>query len=727
MEVRKRLAFVLSAASLLLVAGLVWVVAENGSDCRSTDCRKCSGEALPAECGEEEACGSNVGCESTEKKEISFCVDVYAFQQIREAESAPDEFSVLELNHNSLNFNHTGRELKQVELTSTHPWKIESAQDWIRVHPTSGEGSARLDISIKTSSGIARSGIVHISSGNRQLRLLVNQDGSTPSLGETEDFVSFPSTGETRKMFTGSTASWIAEESAPWLSLSDSTVESVRGLTLTAAPNLSASRRSMTLRLKAGNFTREIQVIQEGAPPEAVLKTDELHFGKGQGRQEIELTTNVENLLIECRSSWVSAFVQNRKLIVSIPANPTISERSAVIYLKTESGRELARLSLTQEAGEPFLRVPNSITVNSLGSEVEVSVDTNCRWRVEVLEDSARWLKLSLKGGNGSDTLILSAEQILGTESRQATIVFRYNDTELQLRVTQSGDSPFLRLQSSSATMAFDDRGLDLELESNIAWRLEEAPDWLSVTPESGKGKASVSLIPERNNSQQMRSGVVSFISEDGRRRARVEVIQKTEFSVYTDVRVLTFSSEPGFGRPLRIRATSFWRISTFPDWLYAEQIHGVSGEHILEFYVKDRLPNNEPRTGKIFIQCDNQEIAVEVRQEQVFSTGAQSDDIPEFSSLEVASSEDFLYLDAAGELREIPLADIPLDKEGFVFCLDPDWLLCDFRRERGIPVELWIQALPNLQRETRETWLLMFLEDGSLYALALKQKAQTY
>lgn len=727
MEVRKRLAFVLSVASLLLVAGLVWAVVEKGSDCRSADCRECSGESPHAECGQEKAgCGS-AGCDLTEKKEISFCVNVYAFQQIREAESAPDEFSVLELNHNSLNFNHTGRELKQVELTSTHPWQIETSSDWIRVHPTSGEGSARLDISIKTSSGIARSGIVHIRSGNRQLRLLVNQDGSTPSLGETEDFVSFPSAGETRKLFTGSNASWIAEGSAPWLSLSDSTVESVRGLTLTADPNLSASRRSMTLRLKAGNFTREIQVIQEGAPPEAVLKTDELHFGKGQGRQEIELTTNVENLLIECRSSWVSAFVQNRKLIVSIPANPTISERSAVIYLKTESGRELARLSLTQEAGEPFLRVPNSITINSLGSEVEVSVDTNCRWRVEVLEDSARWLKLSLKGGNGSDTLILSAEQHLGVESRQATIVFRYDDTELQLRVTQSGDSPFLRLQSSSATMAFDDRGLDLELESNIAWRLEEAPDWLSVTPESGKGKASVALIPERNNSQQMRSGVVSFISEDGRRRARVEVLQKTEFSVYTDVRVLTFSSEPGFGRPLRIRATSFWRISTFPDWLYAEQIHGVSGEHILEFYVKDRLPNNEPRTGKIFIQCDNQEIAVEVRQEQVFSTGTQSDDIPEFSSLEVASSEDFLYLDAAGELREIPLADIPLDKEGFVFCLDPDWLLCDFRRERGIPVELWIQALPNLQRETRETWLLMFLEDGSLYALALKQKAQTY
>ncbi|MBR5623227.1 MAG: BACON domain-containing protein [Opitutales bacterium] len=729
MEVRKRLAFVLSAASLLLVAGLVWIVAENGSDCRSTDCRECSGEALPAECGEEEACGGNVGCESTEKKEISFCVDVYAFQQIRAAENAAasEEFSVLELNHNSLNFNHTGRELKQVELTSTHPWKIESAQDWIRVHPTSGEGSARLDISIKTSSGIARSGIVRISSGNRQLRLLVNQDGSTPSLGETEDFVSFPSTGETRKMFTGSTTSWIVEGSAPWLSLSDSTVESVRGITLTAAPNLSASRRSTTLRLKAGNFTREIQIIQEGATPEAVLKTSELRFDKEAGRREIELTTNVENLLVECRSSWVFALIQDRKLIVSIPANATISERSAIIYFKTESGRELTRLSLTQEAGEPFLRVPNSITINSLGSEVEVPVDTNCRWRVEVLEDSARWLKLSLKGGNGSDTLVLSAEQHLGIELRQATIVFRYNDTDLHLRVNQSGDSPFLRLQSSSITMAFDDRGRDLELESNIAWKLEEAPDWLSVSPASGSGKATVTLTPDRNNSEEHRQGIVSFVSEDGRRRARVEVLQKTEFSVYTDVSVLTFSSEPGFGRPLRIRATSFWRIRTFPDWLYAEQIHGVPGEHVLEFYVKDRLPNNEPRTGKIFIQCDNREIAVEVRQEQVFADSKQSDDIPKFLSLEVADSEDFLYLDAAGELREIPLPDVPLNKAGFVFCLDPDWLLCDFRRERGIPVELWIQALPNLQREPRETWVLMLLEDGNLYALALKQKAQTY
>ncbi len=733
MEVRKQLAFVLSAASLLLVAGLVWGVVEKGSDCRRSDCRDCAGEALQAACEETEARGEELrrcGCDSPEK-EISFCVDVYAFRQIAENDSvpvSPEEISILSIDHDSLDFNRSGSGLKQVELTATHPWQIEASSDWIRVYPTSGEGSARLDVSIKTNSGIARSGVVLIRSGNRQLRLLVNQDGSTPSLGVFDAPITLPSNGGAQKFFTGSNDSWIAEESASWLNLSALTVERIRGLTLTANPNPSASRRSTMLRLKAGSFTREIEVIQEGAPPEAVLKTNELHFDKGQGRREIDLTTNVENLLVECRSSWVFALIQNRKLVVTIPANSTTGKRSAVIYLKTESGRELARLSLTQEAGDPFLRVPTSITLNSLGSEVKVPVGTNCRWRAEVLEDSATWLKLSLRGGNGSDTLVLSAEQILGTESRQATIVFRYdNDTEVRLLVTQLGDSPFLRLADSGITMAFDDRGRDLALESNIAWKLEEAPDWLSVTPESGEGKATVRLIPEQNNSEQLRSGTVSFISEDGRRRARVEVLQKTEFAVYTDVKVLTFAPEPGFGRPLRIRATSFWRISTFPDWLYAGQISGVPGEHVLEFYVKDRLPNDVQRTGKIFIQCDNQEIAVEVRQEQVVSNDRQSDDIPEFSSLELAAEEGFLYLDAAGELREIPLPAAPLHKDGFVFCLDPDWLLCDFRRERGIPVELWIQALPNPLREARETWLLMLLEDGSLYALPLKQKAQTY
>ncbi len=732
MEVRKRLAFVLSAVSLLLVAGLVWGVAEKGGDCLRSECRDCTGEMLLSECSEGGCEGPWEGkCALPTEKEISFRVDVYAFRRILEGDSlpaAPEEFSILSINHNSLDFNRSGRELKQVELTATHPWQLEASSEWIRVHPTSGEGSARLDVSIKTNSGIARSGVIRIRSGNRQLRLLVNQDGSTPSLGVADSPISLPSSGGAQKLFTGSNDSWIAEESASWLSLSAPTVERIKGLTLTADPNPSASRRSTMLRLKAGNVTREIEVIQEGAAPKAVLETSELNFGKEQGKREIELTTNVENLLVECRSSWVYALVLNRKLIVSIPANPTILERSAVIYLKNESGRELARLSLTQEAGEPFLRVPASIALNSLGSEVKVPVDTNCRWQVELLEASATWLKLSRKGGSGSDTLVLSAEQILGTESRQTTIVFRYDDgAEVYLRVTQRGDTPFLRLSESEITMSFDDRGREVELEANVAWKLEEAPDWLSVTPQNGEGKTKVELIPERNNSEQVRSGVVTFVAEDGRRRARVEIRQKTKFTVYTDVKTLTFSPEPGFGRPLRIRATSFWRISTFPDWLYVGQIHGVPGEHVLEFYVKDGLPNNVRRSGKIFIQCDNREIAVEVRQEQVFSGNRQSDGIPEFSSLEVASAEDFLYLDAAGELREIPLPGVPLNKEGFVFCLDPDWLLCDFRREKGAPVELWIQALPNPQREVRETWLLMLLEDGSLYAVPLKQKAQTY
>ena len=76
--------------------------------------------------------------------------------------------------------------------------------------------------------------------------------------------------------------------------------------------------------------------------------------------------------------------------------------------------------------------------------------------------------------------------------------------------------TPTLSLSGSELTFAAAGETQYISLYSNVTWKLDNKPSWLTVSPEEGSGNTSITLIAESNTSTTQRSGTVRFSTTDG-------------------------------------------------------------------------------------------------------------------------------------------------------------------------------------------------------------------
>jgi len=181
--------------------------------------------------------------------------------------------------------------------------------------------------------------------------------------------------------------------------------------------------------------------------------------------REDSAVVNVNSGLIwhvEEQTEWLSARIENNKVIIRVDSNQTQNIRYAIVDLKTENGYT-EKISITQEWKSYFTIDRNEITFESKADTLMFPFRSNAP--EIVFTNEPEWLQASLVNGS----LRLIAGENPGFEPRSVVLQINNGNYLLNdLTIIQNATLPFMNLEDTSVWLNSIEDTIVLSVITNI-------------------------------------------------------------------------------------------------------------------------------------------------------------------------------------------------------------------------------------------------------------------
>jgi len=376
---------------------------------------------------------------------------------------------------------------------SDAPWTATSSAPWVTVTPASGLGSGAVTLTAAANASVQpRTATVTVA----------GQTVTVTQAGGVNTFTVSPITwavavgGGTRSLSVSaslSDAPWTAASDATWLTLSASGGTGSGAVTLTAAANPSVHARTGTVTLagqtvtvtQAGGVnTFTVSPLSWNAPDRGEERV--LNIAATYGDAPWTATAHVPWLIVGQASG-------NGPLSMSVMVvQNTGPERIGTLTVAGQT------VTVTQATGLRTIAVTAATVSLSAGGGTSVMTVTASHPDVGWSATSeVAWLTPSVVGGLGSGTVVFTAGANPSVQSRSGTVTVGGQAFVL----TQAGAVPTFTLGSPSWNVPRSGGRYEVTLTSSVAdapWTATTTVPWLTVTPASGVGTTTVTVVAAR-------------------------------------------------------------------------------------------------------------------------------------------------------------------------------------------------------------------------------------
>ena len=201
-------------------------------------------------------------------------------------------------------------------------------------------------------------------------------------------------------------------------------------------------------------------------------------------------------------------------------------------------------MSRCDKEDSPFLTVDqNSIEVSNAESTKTLSVSSSGTWSASVDQS---WVKLSKTSGTGNENITIDVDINPTLSPRSANITIQTNDMPSPqiVMINQEAGNMILNVSRVQVTFGEPESVVDtIRIISNTSWTVSDDQDWISVTPSSGSGDATIVLNAEINTTLSYREANLSITSSASNLSKAVSILQEP--------RVLIVAGGKGIGSNL--------------------------------------------------------------------------------------------------------------------------------------------------------------------------------
>lgn len=204
------------------------------------------------------------------------------------------------------------------------------------------------------------------------------------------------------------------------------------------------------------------------------------------------------------------------------------------------------------------------LVTNEAGS-FSINITTNGAWSTS---DIPTWIQLSAESGTGDSAITVAYDANDTYVDRISTISFICEDIIAKLSITQSGQMEWtLSLSSWSSSVECEGGDFSIDVESNLSWSVSESLDWVTVSPTSGVGDATVMVSCYENLYTTSRGGTISFSADDGELVAEYYLSQQsttTMISIETPTK--SVGCDPG-AFSINVSSNTGWSVESSQSW----------------------------------------------------------------------------------------------------------------------------------------------------------------
>lgn len=131
------------------------------------------------------------------------------------------------------------------------------------------------------------------------------------------------------------------------------------------------------------------------------------------------------------------------------------------------------------------------ITFTDSGGDENVFLYSTAEWQTST---NIEWISCSPTSGRGNSTIIVTADKNHTTSQRRGEIVFSSGSSKVSATVIQDGEAPRLTADASSVIIDASGAKQTISISSNTSWTVRADDPWLTCSPATGNGDATVTL-----------------------------------------------------------------------------------------------------------------------------------------------------------------------------------------------------------------------------------------
>ena len=340
------------------------------------------------------------------------------------------------------------------------------------------------------------------------------------------------------------------------------------------------------------------------------------------GNSTFTVTSNI-NWTISKDAGWLTVSpgngINSNTITVTYQDNPGTSQRVGTV---TVSGNGIDRIVTITQAGIPlFLTVtPEEQNIEYSAGSTTFSVESNTNWTVS---NDTEWLTVLPSNGSNNGTLTVTYKDNMITSQRIGTITINGEGITRTVTITQKAAPFLLTVTPDERTVGYTSGNTLFVVETNTNWKLSYDSDWLTLYPESGSNKDTITVAYTDNISTSPR---VANITINGGEITNTITI--TQEAVPFALTVTPEECTVGYladSAAFNVESNTNWTISSNSEWITEFPENGSKSEKVIVKYSENL--SSDKRVGTITVRGGDITKIVTVEQDsRKFITAAPID-----------------------------------------------------------------------------------------------------
>jgi len=382
-------------------------------------------------------------------------------------------------------------------------WTAASSASWVTVGTPSGTASGTVSYTVAANTGTT-SRTATITAGGQTFAVSQAAASCGYTISPTSQSVASGGGSGSIAVSTTSGCSWGASTQASWILLGTTSGAGNGNVPFTVAANNTTSQRSATITAAGRSFT----VTQAAASCSySMSPTSQAFDAAGGGGSFAVSTASGCNWSASPSAPWIGLGsadgTGSGSVTFTVAANDTTSPRSATI----SAGGSVFTVSQAAAACT-YTVAPTSQNVGAGGGSGAVSVSTQagCGWSAG---SNASWLRVTSGAtGKGNGQVSFAADPNNSASARSAALAV----SGQTVAVSQEGIGCSYTVTPGSATVppTGGSGQMVLNAGNSCSWNVVSSQGWLTASPTSGSGPATITYTVTKNNSTSSKSATLT-------------------------------------------------------------------------------------------------------------------------------------------------------------------------------------------------------------------------
>lgn len=476
---------------------------------------------------------------------------------------------------------------------------------WLTLAPKSGNGSAAVSLTAQpnTDPTTGRSVAYAFACTNSDWQMTrpfsVSQSASGYYIRPVEKNFTKAAPATQFEVGIEANASWEAKSDVSWLTI-QTTPTSLKINLTDNTTSLSADRIGH-ITLTCGKATEIVTVNQQ--PPNITVATDELVYENEGGDKHIEVKSDVA-WTASCSQSWMTlspaeGAAGTTSLLLRAAKNASANSRTANVYINI-GGNKMQSIPIRQLGLYVDASVSSLPAFAYQGGSQTLTITTNTDWTVINKPDFVTVSPTA--GSKGTTTVTVTAPANNSDRSLSGDITFgNASITGLQTKIHVEQDCATFGLSEQTITVpSVAGSSHNLTITADQSWTAAFAQGkWAHVTPSTGDGTATITLMADDNPSIKEREDVLTITPSVTKTPLTFRFIQSGRV-LEVNTTELTIHPKGGTSDPLIVTTDGTYQVSKEGDWFtIAQDANSITATATAN-------EGEVPRSGTIIVTMTN-------------------------------------------------------------------------------------------------------------------------